>query len=269
MSTRVRAATPEDGVFMRRALVLAERGWGQTAPNPMVGAVVVRDGAVVGEGWHSRYGAPHAEVEALRAAGAAARGATVYVTLEPCNHIGQTPPCSEALIAAGVAEVVIAVADPNPVAQGGAARLREAAITVSFGVEEEAARELNAAFFHGLTSDRPFVQLKVALSLDGALSDHTRARAWLTGPEARREVHRLRAGADGVAIGIGTARADDPELTVREFDAPRVPPARIVFDTSAQLPLASKLVRTAPKQRTIVVCWAPDPAHAAALEHAG
>ena len=269
MSTEVRAATPEDGVFMRRALVLAERGWGQTAPNPMVGAVVVREGVVVGEGWHTRYGAPHAEVEALEAAGVRARGATVYVTLEPCNHTGQTPPCSEALIAAEVAEVVVAVADPNPMAQGGAARLREAGVTVTFGVEEEAARELNAAFLNGFASDRPFVQLKVALSLDGALSDHTRARAWLTGPEARSQVHRLRAGSDGVVIGIGTARADDPELTVRDFDAPRVAPARIVFDTSAQLPLSSKLVRTARTQRTIVVCWAPDPQHAAALEHAG
>ena len=269
MSERVRAATPEDGDFMRRALVLAERGWGQTAPNPMVGAVVVRDGVVVGEGWHTRYGAPHAEVEALRMAGEVARGSTVYVTLEPCNHYGQTPPCSDALIAAGVAEVVVAVSDPNPVAQGGAARLRDAGLEVTVGVEELAARELNAAFLHAFGSDRPFVQLKVALSLDGALSDHTRARGWLTGPEARREVHRLRAGADGVAIGIGTARADDPELTVRDVDPPRVGPARIVFDTSAQLPLASKLVRTARDQRTIIVCWAPDPAHAAALEHAG
>ena len=269
MDERVRVATPEDGVFMRRALVLAERGWGQAAPNPMVGAVVVRDGVVVGEGWHTAYGAPHAEVEALRAAGDAARGATVYVTLEPCNHHGQTPPCSEALIAAGVVEVVVAVADPNPVAQGGAERLREAGIAVTLGVEEAGARELNAAFLHACTSDRPFVQLKVALSLDGALSDHTRARGWLTGPKARREVHRLRAGADGIAIGIGTARADDPELTVRDVDAPRVAPARIIFDTSARLPLTSRLVRTARAQRTIVVCWAPDPAHAAALEHAG
>jgi diaminohydroxyphosphoribosylaminopyrimidine deaminase/5-amino-6-(5-phosphoribosylamino)uracil reductase len=269
MSERVRAATPDDGVFMRRALVLAQRGWGQTAPNPMVGAVVVRDGVVVGEGWHTRYGAPHAEVEALRAAGEAARGATVYVTLEPCNHHGQTPPCTEALIAAAVAEVVVATPDPNPEAQGGANRLSEAGIGVLFGVGEREAQELNAAFLQAFRSDRSFVQLKVALSLDGALSDHTRARGWLTGPEARREVHRLRAGADGVAIGIGTARSDDPELTVRDVEAPRVAPARIVFDTSAQLPLTSRLVRTARDVRTIVVCWAPDPAHAAALEHAG
>ncbi len=269
MTEPVRTATPEDGVFMRRALVLAERGWGRTAPNPMVGAVVVRDGIIVGEGWHTAFGAPHAEVEALRAAGDAARGATVYVTLEPCNHYGQTPPCSDALIAAGVSDVIIAVADPNPVAGGGAERLRGAGIHVTFGIEDAAASELNAAFLHAFHSDRPFVQLKIALSLDGALSDHTRARGWLTGGEARREVHRLRAGADGVAIGIGTARTDDPELTVRDVDAPRVLPTRIVFDTSARLPLTSRLVRTAREQRTIVICWAPDPAHAAALEHAG
>lgn len=269
MSEPVRAATPEDGVFMRRALTLAERGWGQTAPNPMVGAVVVRDGIVVGEGWHTRYGAPHAEVEALRTAGEGARGATVYVTLEPCDHHGKTPPCTQALLAAGVAAVVVAMKDPNPVAEGGAAHLREARVLVTFGVEEEAARELNAVFLHGFASARPFVQLKLALSLDGALTDYTRKRAWLTGEAARRQVHHLRAGSDAVAIGIGTARADDPTLTVRGVAAPRVAPARIVFDTSAQLPLTSRLVLTAREQRTMVVCWAPDPAHAAALEHAG
>jgi len=259
-----------DGAFMRRALSLAERGWGQTAPNPMVGAVVVRDGVVVGEGWHTRYGAPHAEIDALRAAGDAARGATMYVTLEPCNHHGQTPPCSEALLATGVSRVVAATADPNPVAQGGAEWLREQGVQVLVGIEEPAARELNAPFFHAHASSRSFVQLKLALSLDGALTDHTRQRGWLTREEARREVHRLRAGADGIAVGIGTVRADDPLLTVRDVAAPpRVPPARIVFDTSARLPLTSKLVQTAREQPTIVVCWAPDPAHAAALEHAG
>ena len=269
MSTRVRATTPEDAVFMRRALVLAARGWGQTAPNPMVGAVVVRDGVVVGEGWHARYGAAHAEVEALRAAGDAATGATVYVTLEPCTHHGLTPACTDALLAAGVSEVVVAVPDPNPLAQGGAALLREAGISVTLGVEAPAARELNASFLHGFSAARPFVRLKLALSLDGALTDHTRERAWLTGEEARGYVHHLRAGSDAIVIGIGTARTDDPALTVRGVDAPRVAPARVVFDTSARLPLGSRLVRTAREQRTIVVCWAPDPAHAAALEHAG
>ena len=261
---------PDDGAYMRRALSLAERAWGQTAPNPMVGAVVVRDGVVVGEGWHTRYGAAHAEVEALRAAGDAARGATMYVTLEPCNHHGQTPPCSDAVIAAGIRRVVIGASDPSDVARGGADKLREHGIDVATGVEEDAAREANASFLHAVDSNRAFVQLKVALSLDGALTDHTRRRGWLTGPEARREVHRLRAGADAVAVGIGTARTDDPQLTVRDFEpAPRVAPARIVYDTSARLPLTSRLAQTAREQPTIVVCWAPDPAHAAALEHAG
>ncbi|MEP6991641.1 MAG: bifunctional diaminohydroxyphosphoribosylaminopyrimidine deaminase/5-amino-6-(5-phosphoribosylamino)uracil reductase RibD [bacterium] len=270
MAEGARAVAPADGVFMRRALSLAEQGWGQTSPNPLVGAVLVREGEVVGEGWHSTYGAAHAEVEALRAAGARARGATMYVTLEPCAHHGQTPPCTDALLAAGVAEVVIATADPNPVAHGGAPRLRDAGIRVLIGVEEDSARELNAAFFHAHASARCFVQLKLALSLDGALTDGTRQRGWLTGPTARREVHRLRAGADAVAVGIGTVRADDPLLTVRDIaPPPRVAPARVVFDTSARLPLTSKLVQTSANVRTIVVCWAPDPAHAAALEHAG
>ncbi|MEO7771836.1 MAG: bifunctional diaminohydroxyphosphoribosylaminopyrimidine deaminase/5-amino-6-(5-phosphoribosylamino)uracil reductase RibD, partial [Gemmatimonadaceae bacterium] len=256
----------DDGAFMRRALSLAERGWGQTAPNPMVGAVVVRDGVVVGEGWHTRFGESHAEVEALRASGEQARGATMYVTLEPCNHHGKTPPCTDALIAAGVARVVIAVADPSEVAGGGARRLAEAGVQVDTGVEARAARALNAPFFHVQQSPRAFVSLKVALSLDGALTDHTRMRGWLTGPEARREVHRLRAGVAAVAVGIGTARADDPMLNVRDWaPAPRVPPTRVVFDTSARLPLGSRLVQTARDEPTAVVCWAPDPAHAAAL----
>jgi diaminohydroxyphosphoribosylaminopyrimidine deaminase/5-amino-6-(5-phosphoribosylamino)uracil reductase len=270
MTEEERSAAPDDGVFMRRALSLALKGWGQTAPNPLVGAVVVRAGAVVGEGYHTRYGAPHAEVEALRAAGDAARGATMYVTLEPCNHHGNTPPCVDAVLSAGIRRVVIAASDPNPVASGGAARLREAGVEVTIGVEEQAARELNAPFFHCLRSDRPFVQLKLACSLDGAIADHTRLPGWLTGAESRHEVQRLRAGADAVAVGIGTVLADDPLLTVRDLDpAPRVPPARVVFDTSARLPLDSRLVQTAGETPVIVVCWAPDPAHAAALEHAG
>ena len=264
-----RPVAPDDGAWMRRALALAERGWGHTAPNPMVGAVVVRDGSAVGEGWHARYGGPHAEVEALRAAGEGARGATLYVSLEPCTHEGKTPPCTDAILAAGVRRVVAASEDPNPVAQGGARRLRDAGVDVLLGVEEPAARELNAPFFHALRSDRPFVQLKLALSLDGALADRSRLPGWLTGEEARREVHRLRAGADAIAVGIGTVLADDPELTVRHAPPPRVAPTRVVFDTSARLPRTSKLVRGVPDVPVVVVCWAPEPAHAAALEHTG
>ena len=264
-----RAATPDDGAWMRRALALAERGWGQTAPNPMVGAVVVRDGAVVGEGWHPRYGEPHAEVHALRSAGEGARGATLYVTLEPCNHHGKTPPCTDAILAAGIRRVVAAVPDPSPIARGGADRLRGEGVDVLLGVEESAARELNAAFFNALASDRPFVRLKLALSLDGALTDATGRPGWLTGDAARAEVHRLRADSDAVAVGIGTALVDDPLLTVRGVAPPRVPPLRVVFDTSARLPLDSKLVRSAREVPVVVLCWAPDPTHAAALEHAG
>ena len=261
--------TPEDGVWMRRALTLATHGWGYTAPNPLVGAVVVRDGVVVGEGWHERYGEAHAEVAALRQAGEAARGASLYVTLEPCNHHGKTPPCTDAILAAGIARVVTATADPNPVAGGGADRLRAAGVQVLAGSEEDAARELNAAFFHSFSSDRPFIRLKLAVSLDGAIADATRQPRWLTGPQSRAEVHRLRAGSDAVAVGIGTVLADDPQLTVRESTAPRVAPLRVVFDTSARLPLGSRLVQTVRDAPVLVVCWAPDPAHAAALEHAG
>ena len=263
------APAPDDGTWMRRALSLAALGWGYTAPNPMVGAVVVRDGVVVGEGWHERFGEPHAEIAALRAAGEAARGATLYVTLEPCNHVGKTPPCTEAILAAGVARVVAATADTNPEAGGGADRLRAAGIPVDVGIAEPDARELNASFFHSFASDRPMVRLKLAISLDGAIADASRRPRWLTGPASRAEVHRLRAGSDAVAVGIGTVLADDPLLTVREWPAPRIAPLRVVFDTSARLPLASRLVQTLREAPVLVVCWAPDPAHAAALEHAG
>src|SRR6478672_4178548 len=171
---------------MRRAIELARKGWGQTAPNPMVGAVVVKDGVVVGEGYHARFGDAHAEVDALRAAGERSRGATVYVSLEPCNHHGKTPPCVDALIAAGVSRVVAATRDPSPTAGGGVERLRAAGIDVALDVEAGAARELNAAFFHALRSDRPWVTLKLALSIDGAIADASRAPAWLTGKKARR-----------------------------------------------------------------------------------
>jgi diaminohydroxyphosphoribosylaminopyrimidine deaminase/5-amino-6-(5-phosphoribosylamino)uracil reductase len=259
-----------DELLMRRALELAKRGWGQVAPNPLVGAVIVQDGVIVGEGWHTRYGALHAEREALAVAGDRARGATMYVSLEPCNHHGQTPPCTDAVLAAGIARVVVGAADPNPLARGGAASLREHGVDVVVGVESDAAHDLNAIFFHNLSSRRAFVALKLATSLDGAIADHTRRQAWLTGAESRAEVHRLRAGVAGVAVGIGTVLTDDPLLTVRDVDPPpRIEPARVVFDTSARLPVTSQLVRTAREHRTIVVCWAPDPAHAAALEHEG
>jgi diaminohydroxyphosphoribosylaminopyrimidine deaminase/5-amino-6-(5-phosphoribosylamino)uracil reductase len=258
-----------DTAFMRRALALARRGWGQTAPNPMVGAVVVQGGEIVGEGWHARYGDDHAEVVALRAAGDRARGATVYVSLEPCNHHGKTPPCTEALLAAGVSRVVAAVADPGRVAGGGLARLQAAGVEVALGVEAEAARELNAAFFHAAASDRPWVTLKLAMSLDGALADGTRRPGWLTNARSRRAVHRMRANVDAVAVGIGTALADDPALTVREAPTPRVPPLRVVFDRTLRLPLDSRLARTAREHPVLAVCADPPADRARALEATG
>lgn len=239
---------------MRRALALARRGWGRVAPNPMVGAVVVRDDRVVGEGWHAEYGGPHAEVVALREAGALARGATIYVSLEPCAHHGKTPPCTEAIIAAGVARVVVGARDPNPTAAGGVERLRAAGIRVDVGVEEAAALELDRPFFFAAGgADRPWVTLKLAVSLDAAIADHTRRRGWLTGARARRAVHHLRAGADAIAVGIGTALADDPLLTVRYGRPPRVPPLRVVLDRHFRLPLHSALATTLDQAPVLVV----------------
>ena len=243
--------------YMRRALDLARRGWGQTAPNPMVGAVVVRDEAVVGEGFHARFGEPHAEVLALDQAGERARGATLYVTLEPCAHYGKTPPCADAVIAAGVRRVVIATGDPNPEAAGGAEKLRRAGIAVDVGLEAEAARELNAPFFHAFASKRPWIILKLATSLDGAIADASRMRgsagSWLTGDESRRDVHQMRAGVDAIAVGVGTVLADDPLLTVRDAPPPRVPPRRIVFDSELRTPLGAGVVRGARVVPTTII----------------
>jgi diaminohydroxyphosphoribosylaminopyrimidine deaminase/5-amino-6-(5-phosphoribosylamino)uracil reductase len=263
----------DDLAYMRRALDLARRGWGQTAPNPMVGAVVVRDGAVVGEGFHARYGDDHAEVVALRAAGERARGATLYVTLEPCAHYGKTPPCTDAVIASGVARVVVATLDPNPEAAGGAERLRARGIRVDVGAGESEGRELNAAFFHAHASDTPWIVLKLAVSLDGAIADATRTRGaagnWLTGTEARREVHRMRAGVDAIAIGVGTLLADDPMLTVRDVSPPRVAPRRIIFDSELRTPLGAAVVRGARVTPTIIVARHGTPDRRAALEAHG
>jgi diaminohydroxyphosphoribosylaminopyrimidine deaminase/5-amino-6-(5-phosphoribosylamino)uracil reductase len=259
----------DDRAYMRRALDLAQRGWGQTAPNPMVGAVVVRDGTIVGEGYHARYGEAHAEVAALRAAGELARGSTVYITLEPCAHHGKTPPCVDALIAAGVARVVIAARDPNPDASGGLDRLSAAGIQVATGIEESQARELNAPFFHAFASRRPWVMLKLAVSIDAAIADAAGRSQWITGPRSRRVVHHLRAGSDAVAVGLGTLLADDPSLTVRDAPAPRTPPRRVIFDRHARTPLDARVVRTARDVPTIIVAESPDPARARALEGAG
>jgi diaminohydroxyphosphoribosylaminopyrimidine deaminase / 5-amino-6-(5-phosphoribosylamino)uracil reductase len=246
--------------LMARALALAEQGWGQTAPNPMVGAVLVRDGEIVGEGYHARYGGDHAEIVALRMAGERALGATLYVTLEPCAHHGQTPPCADAIIKAGVTRVVAAIRDPNPVAAGGAAKLLAAGVNLELSVDEKAARELNAPFFHAAKSKRPWVTLKLAVSLDGAIADSAGRSKWITNAASRRETHRLRAGNDAIAVGVGTVLADDPLLTVREAPVPpRIPPRRVVFDRSARLPENSHLVKTAREVPVVVVTTKPAP----------
>jgi diaminohydroxyphosphoribosylaminopyrimidine deaminase/5-amino-6-(5-phosphoribosylamino)uracil reductase len=248
----------EDHGWMRRALALAGEGWGQTAPNPMVGAVVVdASGNVAGEGAHARYGGAHAEIVALRAAGERSRGGTMYVTLEPCVHHGKTPPCVPALLASGIARVVIAALDPNPPAAGGAESLRAAGVDVTLGVEGSAARELNAPFFHALSSDIPWITLKLALSIDGAIAPGGGSRRWLTGEASRRAAHRLRAGNDAIAVGSGTVIIDDPLLTVREFDSPRVAPVRVVFDRRLRIPDDSALVAGA-RETPLLLVTAPD-----------
>ena len=224
-----------DLAFMARALRLAEHALYTTFPNPRVGCVIVQNRKVLGEGWHQRAGEPHAEAIALRAAGAAARGATVYVTLEPCSHFGRTPPCADALIEAGVARVVVAMEDPNPLVVGrGIARLRAAGIAVDCGVLEDQARELNIGFVSRMTRGRPWLRLKLAASLDGktALSDGS--SQWITGPAARQDGHRWRARACAILSGIGTVLADNPQLNVREVSTDRQP-LKIVVDSRLQL----------------------------------
>ena len=254
---------------MRRAIAIACGGWGQTSPNPMVGAVLTRDGSVVGEGHHARYGAEHAEPVAISAAGERARGATLYVTLEPCAHQGKRPPCVPAIIGAGIARVVIASRDPNPIAAGGAELLRAAGLEVEIGVCEEEARELNGPFFHRFSSDRPWITLKLAVSLDGAITDAGRSRGWLTGDESRAEVHRQRANSDAIGAGIGTVLADDPLLTVRAAPEPRVPPTRVIFDRGARLPLDSRIMRTIGAAPVTVVTDGSASTREEALQRAG
>ncbi len=249
-----RTELARDSAYMRRALELATRGWGRTWPNPLVGAILVKDNKIVGEGWHQEYGQAHAEVNALAAAGEKARGATLYVTLEPCNHQGKTPPCTGAILGAGVARVVFAAEDPSATAGGGGRQLEEKGVEVVRGVEWAAARVQNAAFFHTVETETPFVALKYAISLDARLAAEVGKPTEVTGAAARGEAHRLRAGYDAVVVGIGTVLADDPALTVRGRVKPRVTPARVVFDSEARLPLKSRLVRTVEQAPVWLVC---------------
>jgi diaminohydroxyphosphoribosylaminopyrimidine deaminase/5-amino-6-(5-phosphoribosylamino)uracil reductase len=232
----VAAEQGPDEAWMARAVALAEGGRGTASPNPMVGAVLVRDGRVVGEGFHAAAGRPHAEAVALAAAGASAQGATCYVTLEPCAHHGRTPPCADALVAAGVARVVAALADPDPrVGGAGLARLRAAGVAVAVGAGAAAAAEQNAAYLTHRRLGRPRVTLKAAASLDGRVAAPDGTSQWITGPAARADGHRLRAEADAVAVGAGTALADDPRLTVRLAGFGGRQPLRVLVDAAGRV----------------------------------
>ncbi|MGQ9780374.1 MAG: bifunctional diaminohydroxyphosphoribosylaminopyrimidine deaminase/5-amino-6-(5-phosphoribosylamino)uracil reductase RibD [Bacillota bacterium] len=244
--------------FMRMALALAKKGEGRTAPNPMVGAVIVKDGEVIGSGWHRGPGRPHAEAEALASCRKDPRGATLYVNLEPCNHYGRTPPCTEAILRAGIGVVHYAVADPNPrVAGGGAARLRTAGIEVVEGPAREEALALNRFFFHFCLTGRPWVILKAAMSLDGKITTTAGRSRWITGEESRRFVHRLRGKVDAVLVGRGTMAADDPRLTNR-LGRPARQPLKVLLDSCLTVSPAANLVREAP-ERLLVFCAAAAP----------
>jgi diaminohydroxyphosphoribosylaminopyrimidine deaminase/5-amino-6-(5-phosphoribosylamino)uracil reductase len=238
---------------MRRALALAWRGWGRVHPNPMVGCVLLRDGEKIAEGYHAEFGGQHAEVEALRAS-SYAKGATMVVTLEPCNHAGKTPPCTEAIIAAGVRRVVYAVADPDAEAKGGAARLGAAGVDVEGGLLAADAAAQNASFLWSeMRPDRPFVALKVATSLDGFVADGEDRSRWISSKAALDWVHWLRAGFDAIAVGRLTAEADDPQLTVRGAIEPRLPPTRVILSRGAMLNPDLQVVRTAREVPTLFV----------------
>ena len=233
----------EDHRWMAEALRLAERGLYGTSPNPRVGCVLVRDGKGMGRGWHKKAGEPHAEVYALREAADAARGATAYVTLEPCSHYGRTPPCADALIQAGVARVLVAMADPNPLVSGnGVAKLREAGIVVEVGLMEAAARELNAGFVSRMTRGLPLVRSKIGMSLDGRTALANGVSQWITGADARRDVQHWRARSCAVLTGINTVLSDDAQLNVREIEVERQP-LRVVVDSQLRLPLEAKILQ--------------------------
>src|SRR5437879_5163181 len=245
---------------MRRALELAWRGWGRVSPNPSVGGVVLRGNDMVAEGWHAEVGGPHAELAALHAAGDKARGGTLVVSLEPCAHHGKTPPCTDAIRAAGIRRVVAAVRDPDPDARGGFDILKRAGIETQVGLLADEAAAQNAPFlFTRLQTDRPFVALKLATSIDGRIADARGHSQWISGPEARDHVHWLRAGFDAIAVGGTTALTDNPQLTARGGITPRQPPVRIVFDRRAMLNLGVSLVQTAREVTTWVVASAVAP----------
>jgi diaminohydroxyphosphoribosylaminopyrimidine deaminase / 5-amino-6-(5-phosphoribosylamino)uracil reductase len=258
--------SPADREHMSEALRLAEKGLFTATPNPRVGCVIVRDGQAVGAGWHEKTGGPHAEVLALRAAGERARGATAYVSLEPCSHHGRTPPCVDALIEAGIARVVAAMQDPNSqVAGSGFAALRAAGIQVESGLMQDEARALNSGFVSRMSRGRPWVRMKIAASLDGRTALANGQSQWITGPEARRDGHAWRARACALLTGIGTVRDDDPQLNVREIETTRQP-LKVVVDSRLQLPLSAKLLESG---KVLVAAAVDDKAGIAALQDKG
>ncbi|HET7765813.1 MAG TPA: bifunctional diaminohydroxyphosphoribosylaminopyrimidine deaminase/5-amino-6-(5-phosphoribosylamino)uracil reductase RibD [Burkholderiales bacterium] len=255
-----------DRELMRQALALAERGLYTTTPNPRVGCVLVNDGNVVGTGWHEKAGLPHAEVLALKAAGERARGATLYVNLEPCSHHGRTPPCADAIVAAGVKRVVAAMQDPNPnVAGAGFARLRAAGIEVGHGLMENEARELNIGFVARMSRGRPWVRMKIAASLDGRTALANGKSQWITGEAAREDGHRWRARACAILTGHGTVRDDDPQLNVRGVDTPRQP-LKVVVDSRFETPLSARLLKDG---KTLIVGAVNEAKRIDALKNAG
>ena len=257
--------------IMQQALALARQAEGRVSPNPMVGAVLVKSGEIVGTGYHHQAGKPHAEIEALRAAGEAARGATLYVNLEPCSHHGRTPPCTQALIEAGIAEVYYAVKDPNPFVNGrGHIQLEAAGIVVHQGLCEEYALELNHPFYKYINTGTPFVTAKFATSLDGKIATRTGDSKWISSEASRQQVHQLRNITDAILVGVGTVLADDPQLTTRIEGSDIHHPMRFIADSHGRAPLSSSLFNpTLPGQTVLVTTNAVDPTHCEKLEKLG
>jgi len=244
----------DDSFFMKMALDLAEQGIGYTSPNPMVGAVVVKDGKVVGRGWHQIPGGPHAEVYAIDDAGDQAKGADLYVTLEPCNHHGKTPPCTEKIIGSGIRRVIMAMTDPNPdVAGGGAQRLEQAGISVVSGVCEKEAQQLIEFFTKYVKTKRPFAILKIAATLDGRIATRTGDSKWITGETSRKYVHELRHAVDAILVGVNTIKTDNPQLTTRLEGKKGKDPTRIILDTNLSIPEEAKVLHNDSPSDTIII----------------
>ncbi len=259
-----------DNRYMQTALALAAKALGRTSPNPMVGAVIVKDGGIIGQGYHRQAGTPHAEIHALREAGSAAEGATLYVTLEPCVHYGRTPPCTMAIINAGISQVVVATKDPNPLVAGrGIGMLEKAGVTTTVGVLEQEARRLNEVFNKFITTGNPFVVLKSAMSLDGKIATRTGHSQWITGAAARQCGHSLRDRYDAIMVGVGTVLADDPLLTTRLPQGGGKNPLRIVVDSQARTPMTSKVVTDKAAPTLIAVTEQAPAEKIAALQAAG